>query len=193
MRLDDAGEFIINKLNQELPEYLNYHNSTHTLDVVESAYRLGQAEGISSADMELLLTAAYYHDSGFLVKMAGHEEESCRIARETLPGFNYNAGEIERICGMIMATRLPQSPKNYLEEILADADLDDLGRDDFFIIGDKLFLENTIYGDDIDPHAWRLKQLEFMQKHHYFTKSAINLRQAKKDANLERIKAQLES
>ncbi|MDO3643231.1 HD domain-containing protein [Mucilaginibacter sp. L3T2-6] len=193
MRLDDAGEFIINKLNQELPEYLNYHNSMHTLDVVESAYRLGQAEGISSADMELLLTAAYYHDSGFLVKMAGHEEESCRIARETLPGFNYNAGEIERICGMIMATRLPQSPKNYLEEILADADLDDLGRDDFFIIGDKLFLENTIYGDDIDPHAWRLKQLEFMQKHHYFTKSAINLRQAKKDANLERIKAQLES
>ncbi len=94
---------------------------------------------------------------------------------------------------MIMATRLPQSPKNYLEEILADADLDDLGRDDFFIIGDKLFLENTIYGDDIDPHEWRLKQLEFMQKHHYFTKSAINLRQAKKDANLERIKAQLES
>jgi hypothetical protein len=191
MRLNDAGNFIINKLNSELPRHLSYHNSTHTLDVVESAKRIGKLEGISSADMELLLTAAYYHDSGFLVKMAGHEEESCRIARETLPCFAYSAGEIETICGIIMATRLPQSPKNHLEQILADADLDDLGRDDFFIIGDKLFLENSFFGLDTDPKEWRRKQVDFMEKHHYFTKSAINLRQAKKDANLERIKAQV--
>lgn len=191
MRLDDAGNYIINKLNNELPGHLNYHNSTHTLDVVESARRIGKAEGISSADMELLLTAAYYHDSGFLVKMAGHEEESCRIARETLPGFAYSCCEIEKISGMIMATRLPQSPKNHLEQILADADLDDLGRDDFFTIGDKLFLENSFYGLDTDLTEWRRKQLDFIENHHYFTKSAINLRQAKKDANLERIKAQV--
>lgn len=191
MRLDDAGKFIINKLNNELPGHLNYHNTTHTLDVVESACRIAEAEGLTSANIELLLTAAYFHDSGFLFKTAGHEEESCRIARETLPGFGYDAGEIEKICGMIMATRLPQSPQNHLEQILADADLDDLGRDDFFTIGDKLFLENSFYGIDTDPNEWRRKQVEFMEKHHYFTKSAINLRQAKKDANLERIKAQV--
>ena len=96
MRVDDAGKFIIDKLNNELPGHLNYHNTTHTLDVVESARRIGKAEGISPTDMDLLLTAAYYHDSGFLVKMAGHEEESCVIVRETLPGFDYNAREIER-------------------------------------------------------------------------------------------------
>jgi hypothetical protein len=191
MRLDDAGKFIIDKLNNELPGNLNYHNSTHTLDVVDSARRIGEAEGILPGDMELLLTAAWYHDSGFLVKMAGHEEESCRIARETLPGFGYNADEIEKICGMIMATRLPQSPQNHLEQILADADLDDLGRDDFFTIGDKLFLENSFFGIITDRNEWTRKQVEFMEGHHYFTKSAINLRQAKKDANLGRIKAQV--
>ena len=191
MRLNDAGHFIISKLNNELPGHLSYHNSTHTLDVVESARRIGEAEGISAADMELLLTAAYYHDSGFLVKAAGHEEESCRIALKTLPVFGYSAGEIENICGMIMATRLPQSPQNHLEQILADADLDDLGRDDFFTISDKLYLENSFFGLDNNPKEWRRKQLDFMEKHHYFTKSAINLRQTKKDANLERIKAQV--
>ncbi|MES2108644.1 MAG: HD domain-containing protein [Bacteroidota bacterium] len=191
MRLDDAAEFIITKLNNELPGNLVYHNTTHTLDVVASARRLGEAEDISPADMDLLLTAAYYHDSGFLVKMAGHEEESCRIAHQALPGFSYSSDEIEKICGMIMATRLPQLPQNHLEQILADADLDDLGRDDFFTIGDKLFLENSFFGLKNDPHEWRCKQLDFMEKHHYFTKSAINLRQAKKDANLERIKAQV--
>lgn len=191
MRLDDAGKFIINKLNNELPGHLSYHNTAHTLDVVESARRIGEAEGITSANMELLLTAAYYHDAGFLFKTVGHEEESCRIAREILPGFGYDTGEIEKICGMIMATRLPQSPQNHLEQILADADLDDLGRDDFFAVGDKLFLENSFFGLDANPQEWRRKQLDFMKKHHYFTKSAINLRQAKKDANLERIKAQV--
>lgn len=134
MRLDDAGKFIINKLNNELPGHLNYHNTAHTLDVVESARRIGEAEGITSANMELLLTAAYYHDAGFLFKTVGHEEESSRIAAEILPGFGYDTGEIEKICGMIMATRLPQSPQNHLEQILADADLDDLGRDDFSLL-----------------------------------------------------------
>jgi len=191
MQLDDAGKFIITKLNRELPAGLSYHNTTHTLDVVESARRIGEAEGITAYEMDLLLTAAYYHDSGFLVKMIGHEEESCRIAQGILPGFGYSVNEIEQICGMIMATRLPQSPKNHLEQILADADLDGLGRDDFFAIGDNIFLENSFFGITTDRSEWTRKQVDFMEKHQYFTKSAINLRQAKKDANLGRIKTQV--
>ena len=141
----------------------------------------------------MLLTAAYYHDSGFLVKAKGHEEESCRIARETLPGFGYTPDEINKICGMIMATRLPQSPKNHLEELLADADLDYLGRDDFSFIANQLFLENSYFGTAGDIDEWNRKQVSFMEKHQYFTKTANNLRQAKKDANLGRIKAQVNS
>ncbi|MCO5948387.1 HD domain-containing protein [Mucilaginibacter flavidus] len=191
MQLDDAGNYIINKLNDELPEYLNYHNSSHTLDVYEAVKRLAQANGIAGDEMTLLLTAAYYHDSGFLVKANGHEVESCRIARETLPNFGYDTNEIDKICGMIMATRLPQSPKNHLEEILADADLDYLGRDDFSFIANQLFLENSFFGTAGDMDAWNRKQVAFMEKHQYFTKTANNLRQAKKDANLGRIKAQV--
>jgi len=191
MQLDDAGNYIINKLNDELPEYLNYHNASHTLDVYEAAKRLALADGITGDELTLLLTAAYYHDSGFLVKANGHEEESCRIARETLPGFGYSTNEIDKICGMIMATRLPQSPQNHLEEILADADLDYLGRDDFSFIANQLFLENSFFGTVGDMEVWNRKQVAFMEKHQYFTKTANNLRQAKKDANLGRIKAQV--
>jgi len=191
MQLDDAGNYIINRLNYELPAYLNYHNASHTLDVYEAAKRLALADGISGDELTLLLTAAYYHDCGFLVKANGHEEESCRIARETLPDFGYATSEIDKICGMIMATRLPQSPQNHLEEILADADLDYLGRDDFSFIANQLFLENSFFGTAGDINEWNHKQVDFMEKHQYFTKTANNLRQAKKDANLGRIKAQV--
>ncbi|MEP6612496.1 MAG: HD domain-containing protein, partial [Mucilaginibacter sp.] len=76
MQLDDAGNYIIKKLNDELPAHLNYHNASHTLDVYEAAKRLALANGIAGDELTLLLTAAYYHDSGFLVKATGHEEES---------------------------------------------------------------------------------------------------------------------
>jgi uncharacterized protein len=193
MQVERAGNDILNRLKKELPPQLYYHNADHAKDVYEAAKRIGEAEGITGDEMQLLLTAAYYHDSGFLIKAKGHEEESCRIAREALSDYGYKADEIERICGMIMATRLPQSPTNHLEEILADADLDNLGRADFFEISHKLFLENSFFGKGGDENEWNRQQIDFIEKHQYFTKSAINLRQAKKDANLGRIKAQVNS
>lgn len=191
MRITDAGNFIINKLNDELPGYLIYHNSKHAIDVYDAAKRLAEGEGVVGDDLTLLLTAAYYHDAGFLVKAKGHEEESCRIVQEVLPGFDYDAEQISRICGIIMATRLPQSPKNHLEEILADADLDNLGRDDFFDVSHDLFRESLFFDKVVDEKDWDQQQIDFIEKHQYFTKTAINLRQAKKDANLVRIKAQV--
>jgi len=193
MQTEKAGSYILNRLSNELPANLYYHNADHTRDVYEAAKRIGEAEGITGYELKLVLTAAYYHDSGFLIEAKGHEEESCRIARGALPDYGYNEAEIDRICGMIMATRLPQSPTSHLEKIIADADLDNLGRDDFFEISHKLFLENSFFGKVGDENEWNRQQIDFIEKHQYFTKSAINLRQAKKDANLGRIKAQVNS
>ncbi|MDB4922001.1 HD domain-containing protein [Mucilaginibacter sp.] len=193
MQFEQAGNYILNRLNNELPDHLTYHNADHTKDVYQAAKRIGETEGITGDELKLLLTAAYYHDSGFLIMAEGHEEESCHIAREALPGYGYTIDEIEKICGMIMATRLPQSPTNHLEQILADADLENLGRDDFFTVSHKLFLENLFSGKVENENEWNLQQIEFIEKHQYFTKTAINLRQAKKDANLGRIKAQVNS
>ena len=193
MQFEEAGQFILNKLTIELPAHLSYHNIDHVQDVYKAAKLIGETENISAGDMKLLLTAAWYHDAGFLVCYKGHEKESCRIVREVLPGFQYSPIEIERICGLIMATRLPQSPKNILERIIADADLDYLGRDDFFSIANRLHLEYT-YLDFIDnENDWNHHQVDFIKNHHYFTKSANNLRQAKKEANLQKIQAQLNS
>jgi len=191
MQFKKAGKYIISKLNKELPRHLSYHSVEHIVDVYHAAEQLGRQEGISASDMKLLLTAAWYHDSGFLKGAKDHEEESCRIAQGVLPGYGYNVAEIEKICGMIMATKIPQSPKNNLEEILADADLDYLGRDDFFTIGDKLFNELSVFGFIQTEDEWNQLQVRFLENHHYFTKSAIGLRQSKKEAHLQQVKAKL--
>lgn len=187
MQVEQAGEFILNKLEKELPETYYYHNVDHTRDVYAAAKMIGEAENISDGDMQLLLTAACYHDSGYLNTRYEHEEESCRIAQEHLPRFGFKPADIKRICGMIMATRIPQSPKNHLEQILADADLDYLGRGDFFKTGDKFYRELGL----TDRDEWNRIQLKFLNGHKYFTQTALNLRGAKRQENLEKVKALL--
>lgn len=188
MQFAEACDFILKKLAIGLaPEY-SYHNADHTRDVYEAADRLSGLEQIDDYEKKLLLTAAAYHDSGFLVKADGHEEESCKMAKDILPGFGYLKEEINTICGLIEATKLPQTPQNHLGQILADADLDYLGRDDFDQISGKLFQELKNRGLIDNQENWDRAQVKFLESHAYFTPSAINLRNAGKQARLQAIK-----
>ena len=192
MQFEEAGRYIISLLNREIPGNLCYHNADHTLDVYSAAEHIAKTEGVSGRDMKLLLTAAWFHDTGHIKGSAEHEKLSCAIVRGALPRFGYTPEDIERICTMIMATRIPQAPTNHLGEILADADLDYLGRDDFFEISDKLYREFCNTGHVESKAHWNQVQVEFFASHHYFTKTARAEREAKKEQNLQRIKAGLE-
>lgn len=191
MQFKRAGTYILKKLSRELPAHLSYHSVEHINDVFKAAQRIGTMEGIGRHEMKLLLTAAWYHDAGFLKGAKDHEEESCRIASEVLPPFGYTPVEIDRICGLIMATKIPQAPTNLLEQILADADLDYLGRDDFFTIGNQLFAELSVFGIIQTEEEWNRLQVRFLEGHHYFTQTAIKTRQSQKEKHLERVKAKL--
>jgi len=190
-QFEQLTKFISDKLRNELPAHLTYHHIDHTLDVMQAAALLAAAEHVTEPDKNLLAAAALLHDTGFLTGRGNHEESSCRIARFYLPAYGYAAAEIESICDLIMATRLPQSPKSKLAEILCDADLDYLGRDDFFEGSDRLFNELKNEGLVRDEDQWNRQQADFMGGHSYFTKTAINLRQSQKERYIEQIKLKI--
>jgi len=191
MELELACGYILNRLKNDLPDYLHYHSVLHTHDVYAVAKQLAESEKLDAYEKQLLFTAACYHDSGFLECTIGHEAVSCRIAKEILPGYGYTADEIDQVCGIIMATKLPQQPKNRVEEILSDADLDYLGRGDFLPISNRLFFELSALGTVTSFKQWNEMQVAFMESHHYFTSTAQQFRQAKKEENLKAIKAKL--
>jgi predicted metal-dependent HD superfamily phosphohydrolase len=192
MQFKAASDFIMKKLRKGLPEYLSYHSIAHIKDVYQAADMLADAERIKGEDKKLLLTAALFHDSGFLIQQKEHERISCDIAAEFLPSYGYSEEQIKKISGMIMATKIPQTPHNLLEEIICDADLDYLGRDDFFKIGDTLYAELNVYSF-MDEDKWNRLQIDFMEKHHYFTATAQKLRKAKKEQNLELVRSKLQA
>jgi len=193
MEFQKAKNYISSRLKKELPKHLSYHSTTHVKDVYDSAKKIAKQEGIKGDDMKLLLTAAMYHDCGFMVQAQDHERISCDIAKENLPGFGYTPQQIELICGMIMATRVPQEPHNLQEQIICDADLDYLGRDDFFSIGNELFHELQVYGIIRDEKEWDKLQVRFLEQHHYFTKTSIATRKPRKDEYLAQLKIKLEA
>ena len=193
MEYEKIKKIILKELKENLPEHLSYHSVMHVKDVINAVEEIAVAENVDGEDLMLLKTAALFHDSGFLHGAKDHEQKSCEIAQKYLLDYGYSQPQIDKIKGMIMATKIPQSPNNKLEEILADADLDYLGRDDFFKIGDKLFDELTMFGIVNSERDWNLLQEKFLESHHFFTKTAINNRNQKKQENLEIIKSKLNS
>jgi uncharacterized protein len=169
-----------------LNPYLTYHNLDHTLDVVKQSERIAVQEGVVNArELFLLKVAALYHDTGFLNTYPHHEEESCRIFNQHARGYAFSDDEKSLIEGLIMATKIPQQPQSRLQKIICDADLDYLGRSDFFIIGDELRREFLHYRIVKSDEEWEKMQFNFLQNHQYHTASSRKDREVIKRENLK--------
>jgi uncharacterized protein len=187
-----AIAYSLDRLRRELSPKLTYHNLWHTeKDVIPGCIRLAQHSGVTAEEMWLLETAAAFHDLGFTENTTNHELAGARIVAQVLPRFDYSNQDIDRIIGMIMATRLPQSPRTRLEEILADADLDVFGRSDFFSRNEALRQEWAAFGREIALKPWLEGQLAFLRSHSYFTPAARMLRRQMKEKHMEMLEEKL--
>jgi adenylate cyclase len=170
-----------------LPDYLYYHNVKHTVDVVTEVELIGWAEGLDDEGILLLKTAALFHDAGHTISYDDHEYHGTRLARECLPKYGYSEEQIEKICSIIMATKLPPEPEDIYQQIICDADLDYLGRSDMIPVSNTLYRELKEQDKIGTLNEWNKMQLRFISGHSYFTKTAQSLREVNKKKQIERI------
>jgi class 3 adenylate cyclase len=189
IQFTDIQEIILDKLEKELPGYLFYHNVKHTVDVVTEVELIGWAEGCTDEEILLLKTAGLFHDVGHTIIYDGHEYQGTLIAREMLPKYNYSPAQIDRICEIIMSTKLPPKPTNLLEDIICDSDLDYLGRSDFIPVSNTLFEELKAQNKMGSLNDWNRIQVKFISGHQYFTKTARSLREVNKQLQIDRIQS----
>jgi uncharacterized protein len=140
--------------------------------VMETARLIAGAEGISGREMDILLLGAASHDCGFLVTVTEHEEAGCRWIEPRLVEWDFSGQDIETIKGLIMATRLPQSPNTHLEEILCDADLAYVGTENYTVISTRLLNEMIALGRSLTQEEWLDIQISFLERHTFFTSFA---------------------
>ncbi len=189
IQFTDIQEIILDKLEKELPDFLYYHNVKHTVDVVTEVELIGWGEGCSDEEILLLKTAGLFHDAGHTVEYDNHEFYGTELARKMLPRYNYTPEQIEKICSIIMATKLPPKPKNLLENIICDSDLDYLGRSDFIPVSNTLYEELKAQNKMGSLNDWNKMQVKFISGHQYFTKTARSLREVNKQLQIERIQS----
>ncbi|MEP6737678.1 MAG: tetratricopeptide repeat protein [Chryseolinea sp.] len=187
-----ARQHIVSLLDAEMPKF-PYHNINHIEDVLHAAAIIAEAENIAEGDKKLIELAALLHDVGFIRGSKNHEESGATMTREILPAFGYDPMQIDIICSMIIATRLPQSPTSILEKILCDADLDYLGRSDFYEIGDRLFEEMFAKGVVESEREWNLVQKTFLESHRYHTAFSKAKRESYKQERLQEVIVKLKT
>jgi adenylate cyclase len=189
IQFTDIQEIILDKLEKELPDYLFYHNVKHTVDVVTEVELIGWGEGCSDEEILLLKTAGLFHDAGHTVAYDNHEFYGTELVREMLPKYSYSQEQIDRICEIIMSTKLPPRPKTLLENIICDSDLDYLGRSDFIPVSNTLYEELKAQNKIGTLNDWNKIQVKFITGHQYFTKTARSLREVNKQLQIERIQS----
>lgn len=189
MLFNSLRESVLQDLLNNLPARLPYHDYAHTLDVVRASHEYGTQAGLDEASMDLLLTASLLHETGIMKGYQGHEHESAAYARRILPGYGYTVNQIKTIEQLILETELSNEPGGLLSQILRDADLDYLGRPDYFAIAHKLRLE-WMYLNNYPKSlkVWYEEQLNFLQNHKYYTIWATQARSQGLEENIKLIR-----
>lgn len=185
---DEIYQKIFRLLESELPSFLTYHSPHHTAYVVEKAEYIAQQENVNQEDIFLIKIGALFHDIGFINQYKNHEEAGCVIAKDVLKAHNFTNHEVEEICGMIMATKIPQAPQTMNEKIVADADLEYLGTDLFKPVSQLLYQELHYLDPELDITAFHKIQIDFLCNHNYHTDYCIRNREELKQNYLQELK-----
>ncbi|KRT14300.1 phosphohydrolase [Pedobacter ginsenosidimutans] len=173
---------------------LVYHNLEHTQEVVNAAQQIANHYQLNEQDFFSVTVAAYFHDTGYFEDALNHEAKGAELADDFLAKHQVNQEIRDHVKSAILATKIPQKPKNEIDKILCDADLFHLGLADFRAKGKLMHKENEfIYKKDISKLDWRKKDIQFMESHHYHTDYANLLLSDQKQKNISKLKSKLTS
>ncbi|MCR6719595.1 MAG: HD domain-containing protein [Chitinophagaceae bacterium] len=167
-----------------------FHNLPHTEKVVAAANEMARHYELSPRDHFIATTAAWFHDTGYFLDGDNHEEHGAQMAAQFLRQHAVPEADIEAVRNCILATRMPQSPNNLLEEIVCDADLFHLGTEAFNDNNKNMRRELELRkGIKISKDEWRANAIKLLETHHYFTDYARNKLQVIKQFHLDKLKS----
>ena len=194
-KIDDLRQLpivqsVLEELRSKLPPNLKYHCAKHTDNVLSEVVYFAVTDGLPEREIHLLAVAAAYHDAGFLIRIPDNEELGAEMAEKAMRAAKgYSQQEIRLVKDMIMDTKLKDSgvdykkrPSSELSKYLLDADLSNLGREDFFARLEQLHQE---MGGDPELHLHNSYRL--LKNHHWLTPAATAAREECKQRNLAKL------
>jgi predicted metal-dependent HD superfamily phosphohydrolase len=174
--VQESEKFIRELYEKEMPESLKYHDIEHTEYVANQAERVGKRSGLSQEELQIVIIAAWFHDSGFVSRSDGHEEESQKIARKFLSSKEIPEDFIEKVLICIGATKMPQNPgDNILAQVVCDADMAYLS-EDFYMQRTALLRKewNHESKTKLSRKTYYQETVDLFNNHRYYTEYGNN-------------------
>lgn len=189
---DKVIKYVEGIFEEKYDKRSTYHSLDHTREVAEAAEKIGKNSNLNDEEMEAVIIAAWFHDTGYLFQHDDHESHSVKIAEEFLKSIQYPEDKLKRVIDCILATRMNIIPNNLMEEVIHDADYINLANPDNFRQSTLLRLEAVNYGGkEPTEDEWLAAELEFLVNHRYYTEYARNKLQKKKSENIKKIQKKL--
>jgi predicted metal-dependent HD superfamily phosphohydrolase len=186
--IEKTKNHVSNLLNEKLTENHLFHNLKHTVDVVEVAEEIANHSDVTKTDLELLLIAAWFHDTGHIETYKDHEDVSCKIAQEFLEKESYPQHKIDQVIKLIQTTKREEEPANQLEAILRDADVSHIGEKKSLKKGRQLREEwRLILGKEYTDKEWYEFDKSFYSNTKFYTPYAIEKYDKRRIKNLNRL------
>lgn len=189
--IDDVKHELIHFFKKHDNPGFIYHNRAHTEEVVAHVTEIATHYQLDEKDRFIVTAAAWFHDMGYFTGDAqGHEQRGAEAAANFLKEKDVHARHIHAVKACIMATQLPQSPANLLEQIVCDADLFHFGTERF-PERNKLMRKEAEWrkGEKIGKNKWREGTIKLLEAHHYHTDYCQNLLNGVKAKNLDKLKS----
>ncbi len=190
--VQEAGNYVTKLMADKLSDSYEYHSIDHVKYVVDNSEFIGKKSGMSEEEINVVKFCAWFHDIGFIITPENNEKESAQIAAEFLTSKGIDDSIITQVKNCILATCIPQQPKDLISRVLCDADLRHLSEDDYFEEIEKLRKELIfISGEKISKRKFHTMSLKFFQRHEYHTDFAKKELQPQKDKNLQLLQKEI--
>jgi len=190
--IKEVEKYITDLLEKELPKEIVFHNLDHARMVADSTEYIGTEVGLNEDDLNIAIICAWFHDTGFTVNPLNHEIESVKIATEFLKSHSVSEVIIEHVEKVILATAMPQNPKDEVAKVVCDADLRHLSQKNYLQMIDDLRIEwNNTYENGWKRRKFLNMSEKFFKTHHYHTEFAKEFLNPGKQKNFELLKKEI--
>jgi predicted metal-dependent HD superfamily phosphohydrolase len=185
---EKAAAYVHKHFTRSLGQEYEFHNFAHTVEVVEAAVEVGQASGLEGDDLEVVILAAWFHDTGITEVYRNHEEASAAIAERFLKKHGYDKDRLAAVQRCIMVTNIETPPLTLQEKVICDADLLHLGSKRFWKRSAMLRAElEQVCRQSISDEEWIKRQHVFLKERRFFTDFAAGKYQQRLEKNRAKI------
>ena len=183
--LKETETYVTNLLSDQLDPNFVYHNLAHTQRVVENVKELTETSDLDDKEKALLEIAAWFHDTGFIKTIVGHEKESALIAETFLKDKHLSDSDIQIVKAIILATEMTTQPENEYQSLIRDADCAHVGSKNYEDYAALLRKEwELTQNKKFKKIEWINENINFLSQHSFNTDIASSKWAKRKDKNL---------